>query len=182
MTTKAVNHRQARWVQELASIDFRIYYRPGSQNGKPDALSRCSEYCPEKGGVENQPIKMVLGKNHFEERLASAFICSSVRRASLQARKWNEEFITQLREEVKTDKEYQQVRREQEAAWAEPVPKDRKVKEGIWEICEELLYRKGMLWVPEGLVDQVLQSEHDTKVARHMGQDKTIELVRRNFW
>jgi len=39
-TTKVLNRRQARWVQELAGIDFKIFYRPGSQNGKPDALSR----------------------------------------------------------------------------------------------------------------------------------------------
>jgi len=39
-TTKVLNRRQARWAQELAGIDFRIYYRPGTQNGKPDALSR----------------------------------------------------------------------------------------------------------------------------------------------
>jgi len=66
-TTKVLNRRQARWAQELAGIDFRIYYRPGTQNGKPDALSRRSEYRPEKGGVENQPITSVLRKNHFEE-------------------------------------------------------------------------------------------------------------------
>jgi len=76
-TTKVLNRRQARWAQELAGIDFRIYYRLGTQNGKPDTLSRCSEYCPEKGGVENQPITSVLRKNHFEERLTSTFICSS---------------------------------------------------------------------------------------------------------
>jgi len=68
-TTKVLNRRQARWVQELASIDFKIYYRPGTQNGKPDALSRRSEYRPEKGGAENHPVTRVLGKNHFEERL-----------------------------------------------------------------------------------------------------------------
>jgi len=50
MTTKVLNRRQARWAQELAGIDFRIYYRLGTQNGKPDALSRRSEYRPEKGG------------------------------------------------------------------------------------------------------------------------------------
>jgi len=27
-----------------------------------------------------------------------------------------------------------------------------------------------------------MESEHDTKVAGHMEQDKTIELIRRNFW
>jgi hypothetical protein len=64
-TTKVLNRRQARWAQELAGIDFKIYYRPGSQNGKPDALSRRSEYRPEKGGSENQPITTVLHKKHF---------------------------------------------------------------------------------------------------------------------
>jgi len=64
-TTKVLNRRQARWAQELAGIDFRIYYRPGTQNGKPDALSRRLEYRPEKGGVENQTIMTVLGEKHF---------------------------------------------------------------------------------------------------------------------
>ena len=45
-----------------------------------------------------------------------------------------------------------------------------------------MLYRKNLLWVPKGLVQRILESEHDTKVAGHMCQDKTIELIRRNFW
>jgi hypothetical protein len=61
------NRRQARWAQELAGIDFKICYRPGSQNGKPDALSRRSEYRPQKGGSEDQPIQTVLQKKHFDE-------------------------------------------------------------------------------------------------------------------
>jgi hypothetical protein len=41
-----------------------------------------------------------------------------------------------------------------------------------------------MLWIPDNkdLIQKILESEHDTKVAGHMGQDKTIELIRRNFW
>ena len=27
-----------------------------------------------------------------------------------------------------------------------------------------------------------MESEHDMKIAGHMGQDKTIELIRQNFW
>jgi len=61
-TTKVLNRRQARWAQELAGIDFQIDYRPGSRNGKPDTLSRRSEYRPEKGGSENQPITTVYEK------------------------------------------------------------------------------------------------------------------------
>ena len=56
--------------------------------------------------------------------------------------------------------------------------------EGILEIKEGLLYWKGMLWIPEDgpLKQTILESEHDSKVVGHMGQNKTIELVRRNFW
>jgi len=50
------------------------------------------------------------------------------------------------------------------------------------EIRNGLLYQRNLLWVPEGVVQQILESEHNTKVARHMGQDKTIELIRRNCW
>jgi len=178
-TTKVLNRRQARWAQELAGIDFKIYYRPGTQNGKPDALSRHSEYCPEKGGVENQPVTTVLGKSHFEERLTQSFICSLAQLASLPERRWTEEFLTEVRKEGKKDEAYEQARK-QEAVTGNPSPKDRKAREWNWE--NNLLYRQNLLWVPKGLVQKVMESEHDTKVAGHMGQDKTIELIRRNFW
>jgi hypothetical protein len=56
--------------------------------------------------------------------------------------------------------------------------------DGILELKDGCVYRKGMLWIPNNktLVCQILESEHDTKIAGHMGQDKTIELIRRNFW
>jgi hypothetical protein len=42
-TKKILNQRQAHWAQELTGYDFKIFYRPGHENGKPDALSRHSE-------------------------------------------------------------------------------------------------------------------------------------------
>jgi hypothetical protein len=50
MTTKVLNRRQVYWAQELASMDFKIFYRKGISNSKPDILLRHPEYCPEKGG------------------------------------------------------------------------------------------------------------------------------------
>jgi len=178
-TTKVLNRRQARWAQELAGIDFKIYYRPGTQNGNPDALSRRSEYRPEKGGIENQPITTVLGKNHFGEKLGHSLVCSSARMLSLPTRKWSEEFAADVRKEGEKDEAYDQAKK-QEAAAEERLPKDRKVRE--LSCVKGLLYRRNLLWVPRGLVQKVMESEHDTKVAGHMGQDKTIELIRRNFW
>ena len=86
-TSKALNRRQARWAEELAGINFRVYYRPGTQNGKTDALSRRSEYRPEKGGVENQPITTVLKESQLEKRRSQIFVAYSARLTSLPAKK-----------------------------------------------------------------------------------------------
>jgi hypothetical protein len=48
--TKVLNRRQVRWAKELPAYGFKIVYHPGSQNGKPDALSQRPEYRPEKAG------------------------------------------------------------------------------------------------------------------------------------
>ncbi len=42
-TTKIINSRQARWALFFGHFRFTISYRPGSKNGKPDALSRIFE-------------------------------------------------------------------------------------------------------------------------------------------
>ena len=178
-TTKVLNRHQARWAQELAGINFRIYYRPGTQNGKPDTLSRRSEYRPEKGGVEKQPITTVLRKSHFKEPLTRSFICSSAWLSSLPERKWTEEFLANVREEGKKDEAYEQARK-QEVATEDPSSKDQKVRE--LSCKNDLLYRRNLLWVPKGLVQSIMESEHDAKVAGDMGQDKTIELIRPSFW
>ena len=124
-------------------------------------------------------MTLVLRKNHFEERLASTFICSSARLLLLPIRKWCKEFLGKVKEEGKKDNNYEQAMK-QEAVAGEPIPKDQKVKE--IRIEDALVYRRNLLWIPNGLILQIMESEHDTKVAGHMGQDKTIELIRRNFW
>jgi hypothetical protein len=208
-TTKVLNRRQARWAQELAGIDFKIFFRPGTQNGKPDALSRRSEYRPEKGGSEDQPISTILHPSHFSGRISAAgpgtiYICSGAQLGGIPARKWNEEFTKQVRMAGQEDNEYSKARKEleQEAAPAGPVlngsnaeeseavlPREeqrpgRKAGIRILGLQDGLVYRKGLLWIPDNkdLIQKILESEHDTKVAGHMGQDKTIELIRRNFW
>jgi len=152
-----------------------------SQNGKPDALSRRTEYRPEKGEVENQPITTVLRNDHFAEPDSEqrTFVCSSARLRLLPARRWNPDFIEEIKKTPKNDRDYQQEAK-QEAEAEELSPENRKVREIRYN--DGLLYRKSLLWVPNELVQRIMESEHDTKVAGHMGQDKTTELIRRNFW
>jgi len=121
-----------------------------------------------------------LDQESLGKRRNVSFICSSARLASLPARKWKKEFLQKVWEEGRKDAAYQ--KRKKEVELEEPAPEDRKVREQTVELRDGLQYQRNLLWVPEGTVRQVLESEHDSKVAGHMGQDKTIELIRRNFW
>jgi hypothetical protein len=44
-----------------------------------------------------------------------------------------------------------------------------------------MLFRKLALWVPTSLKISILRSEHDSKVAGHMGQEIKMKLIGRNF-
>ena len=52
-----------------------------------------------------------------------------------------------------------------------------------WELEDGLLYYKNRLFFPsnEELLTEIAKGCHNSKVARHFGQEKTIELVTRNF-
>jgi hypothetical protein len=47
MTSKQLNHRQARWAEFLSKFNFKIQYRPGKQGTKPDSLTRRVSDLPE---------------------------------------------------------------------------------------------------------------------------------------
>jgi len=56
--TKALNRRQARWAEKLSRFDFVIVFRPGKDQGKPDALSRRPDYSPHKVGREAVALRL----------------------------------------------------------------------------------------------------------------------------
>jgi hypothetical protein len=47
-----LNHRQARWMTELAEYHFTLHHIPGKRNIKADALSRWDDH--DKGENDNQ--------------------------------------------------------------------------------------------------------------------------------
>jgi len=52
-----------------------------------------------------------------------------------------------------------------------------------WELEDGLLYYKNRLFIPsnEAILIEIAKGCHDSKVAGQFGQEKTIELVTRNF-
>jgi len=67
LTTKVWNSRQIRWAQWLANFNSKIAYRPGSRDGKPDALSRRPEYRLVEGATHRK--QTILKPEHFEVSL-----------------------------------------------------------------------------------------------------------------
>ena len=57
-TTKKLNRQQVRWAELLASYNFQIHYRKGSENRRADALSRRSDLTTE----ETQERSLFTGK------------------------------------------------------------------------------------------------------------------------
>ncbi|KAI3366353.1 hypothetical protein L3Q82_000513 [Scortum barcoo] len=59
-SAKRLNSRQARWALFFSRFRFTLSYRPGSQNGKPDTLSRL--YAPEPTAKEPETITRPCGR------------------------------------------------------------------------------------------------------------------------
>jgi hypothetical protein len=55
-TSKLLKQRQVHWAEKLFKFDFRIVSCTSSKNGKPDALSRYSEYTI---AGEEEPITLI---------------------------------------------------------------------------------------------------------------------------
>jgi hypothetical protein len=96
-------------------MDFKIFYRNGTSNGKPDALLRHPEYCPENGGGRDQQIQTILHEKHFDMISAIStggdgmvFCCSVVQLEYLSTSltKWTKEFQQEVRQAGKKDAAY----------------------------------------------------------------------------
>jgi hypothetical protein len=162
-------------------VDFKIVYRKGTSNGKPDVLSRCPEYHPEKGGGGDQPIQTVLNEQHFGTISAIStggegivFCCSAVQLAYLatSVSKWIKEFEQEIREVGQQDAAYYQALEELSSSTQRIAEKER-----ISELQNGLLYHKGLLWVPKNAQNAILHTKHNSPVAGHFSQDKMIELI-----
>jgi hypothetical protein len=83
-------------------------------------------------------------------------------------------FLDEVKEEALTDEDYKVAMRSLE--------KNEENSHDTLSQEEGVLYHRARLCVPCSIRISILESEHDSKVAGHMDQDKMKELIRRNFW
>ncbi|KAF8749992.1 hypothetical protein RHS01_09613 [Rhizoctonia solani] len=139
---RTFNWRHAWWRIFLSNFNFEIHYCPGKQSGKPNALSRHSDYKDEP-----QKPEIMLPSETKEDPSLEPII----------------QFLT-------------------EDADNAPPSIQKAYKDYDWE--EDLLWYRGKLVVPdlEVLKEQLLREFHDSPLAGHPGQQRTLKLLNWNYW
>jgi hypothetical protein len=160
--SRTFNRRHARWHLLLANYNFRIHYRPGKQSGKPDALSRRADHLE----VPPQP-QIMLPRETFAHLATEP-------ETDLQAR------IEKLLDQDESLEEILEFLQNGSTAPAY-------IRKGFKDYQMEagLLFYQGRIFVPdnEELKRNLIATFHDSPIAGHPGQQRTLELVsRRYYW
>ncbi|QRW24722.1 Retrotransposable element Tf2 protein [Rhizoctonia solani] len=161
MQARTFNRRHARWRVFLSNFNFEIHYCPGKQSGKPDALSRQSDYVdnPQEPEVMLPPEVFA---NTAEEEL---------------------EIVTDICAKLKEDPSLEPIIKFLTEDADNAPPSIRKAyRDYDWE--EDLLWYRGKLVVPdsEPLKERLLREFHNSPLVGHPGQQRTLELISRSYW
>lgn len=155
-TARLLNRRQCRWAQELVDYDFRLVYRRGTLQGKPDALSRRSDFVLTEGEKKDSQEQILLAPELFQALRTQISIESD-----------EDGLLDKIRSALAEDKFSKTVDLETSS---------------LFTLEQGLLLHDGYIYVPEIMRLEILQRHHDDKVAGHFGVAKTYELLHRNYW
>jgi hypothetical protein len=136
--------------------------------GKLDALSRRADHGT---GSDDNSNDTLLTRDFFAVRALEGVeavgkerdILKDVRKGTRDNE--NEEAIAKTVKELKTTH-------------------NRSVRSAEWSLTNDILYFRGKIYVPDflDLRRRIVTLCHDTRVARHAGRWKTLELVSRSYW
>jgi len=171
-TTKVLTCRQARWSEYLSQFNFVIHFHPGHLGTKPDALTRQWDIYPKEGDNSYASVN----PHNFRPVFTHEQIIASLRAT----------ILTTLTLYAATLLDQNQLHSDILAI----LPSDSSISnhlfhpEGCWSKDNTGFLRcDNRMYVPDdaNLHLQVLQYHHDHVLAGHLGQNKTLELIRRHY-
>ena len=172
-TTKILNRRQARWSEYLCQFNLAIRFRPGRLGAKPDALTRRWDVYAKEGGNDYAKVN----PHNFRPVFTHEQLSTSLRATSLISTALRGSFIMDiehLHENIRDSYASDPI-----TAAQLPKPTDPK-----WTLSNEgLLLYNDRIYVPEtnDLRLKVLIHKHDHPISGHLGQNKTLDLIRRDY-
>jgi hypothetical protein len=167
-SARTLTRRQARWAQKLSSYDFVIKYRRRKDNPLADALSR--QYSDSR--KDENPIKNVLHPSQIESMAALSIV------------ECKDDWLHRVKSEYHSDDELQHILIYLEDPTANRSENMEETLQG-YSMHDGVLEYEGLIYVPskDELKVEIVKELHDSLIAGHYGEAKTVELVSRNyFW
>ncbi|MBW0494992.1 hypothetical protein O181_034707 [Austropuccinia psidii MF-1] len=168
ISSKVLTRRQAHWAEFLSEFHFSITYRPGCLATLPDALSCLDGICPERGEdfIRKNPIKsqQLLKQDEVQP---SRYFAVKVESFS--------NFIESIKKKLWQDSQYRSI--------LEELGKGKSIQDYSLDSSSQLLLFKDWVVVPNDPTIQlsILQKLHDSPLAGHPSQEKTLKLVKWDF-
>ncbi|MBW0524650.1 hypothetical protein O181_064365, partial [Austropuccinia psidii MF-1] len=169
MSSKVFTCCQALWAEFLSEFHFTITYCPGRLATLPDSLSRRDNVYPERGVdfISKNPhnFHQVIKQDGIQE---SRFFSIKVEIFS--------DLVDRIQKEVWQDNDYKEILKQ--LARGESVP------DYSLEPKAKLLLFNDIVVIPsnEEIQLNILQKRHDSPLAGHSVQGKTLKLIKRDFY
>jgi len=152
-----MSQRLVRWALFLSEFNFKIAYRAGSANGKPDALSRRPDYASNEEELSSDIPFNVLKPDNFCAAASITYL--------------NDKIL----HEYKKDEYYKEICNKLNSKHDFP-------KSNKFSLSNNFLLFNGKIYVPPNCRPSVLNICHDSPSAGHFGFKKTFSLINRDFW
>src|SRR6202030_4659895 len=162
-----LNHRQARWLTELQDFHFTIHHLPGSANSRADLLSRRPGF---DRGVNDNDNVVLLPPALF-----------SVNAVSLETNPALPSLGIHELTPISYEPRILRARLNQDQMVTDALAR----KEKEWSVLPNgLIMFRNRVYVPcdMSLRADIIANHHDTPIAGHPGQHKTMELILRDYW
>lgn len=188
-TTKILTRRQARWSEFLSQFNMVVRFRPGRLGAKPDSLTRRVDLYAKGGNgdyVSANPhnFRPVFTSEQLSISLRATVLFHPVLRSvSLFDM---DKLLSDIRSAYSSDStaslhlsKLNPISSESSSA----IPIQTSSLSPSWTFSNNLLLLNGRIFVPDvsDLRLRVLRHKHDHILSGHLGQNKTLGLVRRDF-
>jgi len=177
MTTKELNERQARWMQEQSQYNFKIEYRPGKEGGKPDALRRREGDLPTAGDKRlTRNVGILLPK----ERYWDIPDAEEIKLDMLETTQFRDKNAGEIEKSSNDEAEIQDIKRTLNEGRKEM----KGVALGLCQGKDDLLWYQGKIWIPndEEIRTARIGKYHETPHAEQGGTAKRTELINRLYY
>ncbi|MBW0580963.1 hypothetical protein O181_120678 [Austropuccinia psidii MF-1] len=169
MSSKVLTCHQARCAEFLSEFHFSITYCPGRLATLPDSLSHRDNMYPERGvdfiRKSPQNFHQVLKKNEIEE---PRFFSIKVEVFS--------DLVDKIPKAVRKDKDYNEILKQ--LAKGEPVSDYNLETQAKFSLFRDRVVIPSNHELQLG----ILQTHHGSPLAGHPGQEKTLKLIKRDFY